>query len=109
VELREENNVRRGRLVEVWFDGDGKMYLRRGWKEFAEAHNLEQGYFLTFRYYDDQVFIVKIYDGTMCRRRYDSGDEVEHPQVKQEPASEEEHDTEVEPHQVKQEPGSDDK
>jgi hypothetical protein len=34
--------------VEVWYDGDGEMYFKGGWPQFAEDHDLHQG--LPLRY-----------------------------------------------------------
>ncbi|KAE8786050.1 B3 domain-containing protein [Hordeum vulgare] len=56
--------------VEVVFDTDGSMYLDRDWKQFVCAYDLRHGYFLVFRYDDNATFVVKVFDTTMCRRRY---------------------------------------
>jgi hypothetical protein len=57
--------------VEVWYDGDGEMYFRGGWSQFAEDHDLHQGFFMIFDYhYGTLKFDVKIYDGTQCQREY---------------------------------------
>ncbi|KAE8774213.1 B3 domain-containing protein [Hordeum vulgare] len=60
--------------VEVAFDTDGSMYLDRGWKQFVRAYDLRHVYFLVFRY-DDNTFAVKVFDTTMCRRRYQDNDD----------------------------------
>ncbi|KAE8774298.1 B3 domain-containing protein [Hordeum vulgare] len=62
--------------VEVAFDTDGSMYLDRGWKQFVCAYDLRHGYFLVFRYDNNATFAVKVYDTTMCRRRYQDDDDV---------------------------------
>ncbi|KAE8784743.1 B3 domain-containing protein [Hordeum vulgare] len=64
------NGLRKLWDVEVAFDTDGSMYLDRGWKQFVRAYNLRHGYFLVFRYDDNATFAMKVFDTTMCRRRY---------------------------------------
>ncbi|KAK1650899.1 hypothetical protein QYE76_068704 [Lolium multiflorum] len=61
--------------VEVLFDGQGRMYLDKGWEKFAIAHGVDFGCFVHFKYEGDDVLIVKVFDGTMCRRYYYSDDE----------------------------------
>ncbi|KAI5016548.1 hypothetical protein ZWY2020_006399 [Hordeum vulgare] len=61
--------------VEVVFDTDGSMYLDRGWKQFVRAYHLRHGYFLVFRYEGNAMFTVKVFDTTMCRRRYQDDDD----------------------------------
>uniref|UniRef100_A0A8I6XYR6 TF-B3 domain-containing protein n=1 Tax=Hordeum vulgare subsp. vulgare TaxID=112509 RepID=A0A8I6XYR6_HORVV len=61
--------------VEVVFDTDGSMYLDRGWKQFVRAYDLQHGCFLVFRYDDNATFAVKVFDTTMCRRRYQDDDD----------------------------------
>ncbi|KAK1616800.1 hypothetical protein QYE76_022317 [Lolium multiflorum] len=61
--------------VEVLFDGQGRMYLDKGWEKFAIAHGVDFGWFLHFKYEGDDVLTVKVFDGTMCRRYYYSDDE----------------------------------
>ncbi|KAE8791053.1 B3 domain-containing protein [Hordeum vulgare] len=63
--------------VEVVFDADGRMYLDRGWKQFVRAYDLGIGYFLVFRYDGNATFAVKVFDTTMCRRRYQDDDDAE--------------------------------
>uniref|UniRef100_A0A8I6Y5J7 TF-B3 domain-containing protein n=1 Tax=Hordeum vulgare subsp. vulgare TaxID=112509 RepID=A0A8I6Y5J7_HORVV len=64
------NGLRKLWDVEVVFDADGHMYLDRGWKQFVRAYDLGIGYFLVFRYDGNATFAVKVFDTTMCRRRY---------------------------------------
>ncbi|KAI4999611.1 hypothetical protein ZWY2020_004200 [Hordeum vulgare] len=64
------NRLRRMWDVEVVFDTDGSMYLDRGWKQFVRAYDLQHGYFLVFRYDGNAMFTMKVFDTTMCRRRY---------------------------------------
>ncbi|KAE8768960.1 B3 domain-containing protein [Hordeum vulgare] len=52
--------------VEVAFDTDGSMYRDRGWKRFIRAYDLWHGYFLVFRYDDNAMFAVKVFDTTVC-------------------------------------------
>jgi hypothetical protein len=59
--------------VEVWYDGDGEMYFKGGWPQFAEDHDLHQGFFMIFDYHIGMSkFDVKIYDGTQCQKEYDA-------------------------------------
>ncbi|KAK1680513.1 hypothetical protein QYE76_041361 [Lolium multiflorum] len=53
--------------VEVLFDGQGRMYLDKGWEKFAIAHGVDG--FVHFKYEGDDVLTVKVFDGTMCRSR----------------------------------------
>uniref|UniRef100_A0A8I7B252 TF-B3 domain-containing protein n=1 Tax=Hordeum vulgare subsp. vulgare TaxID=112509 RepID=A0A8I7B252_HORVV len=69
------NGLRKLWAVEVAFDTDGSMYLDRGWKQFVRAYDLRHGYFLVFRYDDNATFAVKVFDTTMCRRRYQDDDD----------------------------------
>uniref|UniRef100_A0A8I7BFR3 TF-B3 domain-containing protein n=1 Tax=Hordeum vulgare subsp. vulgare TaxID=112509 RepID=A0A8I7BFR3_HORVV len=61
--------------VEVVFDTDESMYLDRGWKQFVRAYDLRHGYFLVFRYDGNATFAVKVFDTTMCPRRYQDDDD----------------------------------
>jgi hypothetical protein len=59
--------------VEVWYDGDGEMYFKGGWSQFAEDHDLHQGFFMIFDYHcGTSKFDVKIYDGTQCQKEYEA-------------------------------------
>jgi hypothetical protein len=59
--------------VEVWYDGDGKMYFKGGWSQFAEDHDLHEGFFMIFDYpFGTSKFDVKIYDGTQCQKEYEA-------------------------------------
>ncbi|KAE8781600.1 B3 domain-containing protein [Hordeum vulgare] len=69
------NGLRKLWDVEVVFDTDGSMYLDRGWKQFVRAYDMRHGYFLVFRYDDNATFAVKVFDTTMCRRRYQDDDD----------------------------------
>jgi hypothetical protein len=54
--------------VEVWYDGDGEIYFKGSWPQFAEDHDLHQGFFMIFDYHvGTSKFDVKIYDGTQCQ------------------------------------------
>jgi hypothetical protein len=51
--------------VEVYYNGCGEMYFRGGWPQFAEDHELHQGFFMLFDYHcGTSKFDMKIYDGT---------------------------------------------
>jgi hypothetical protein len=41
--LREHSGGGTPYEVEVWYDGDGEMYFKGGWSQFAEDHDLHQG------------------------------------------------------------------
>ncbi|KAE8821745.1 B3 domain-containing protein [Hordeum vulgare] len=69
------NGLRKLWDVEVAFDTDGSMYLDRGWKQFVRAYDLRHEYFLVFRYDDNATFAVKVFDTTMCWRRYQDDDD----------------------------------
>ncbi|KAE8775929.1 B3 domain-containing protein [Hordeum vulgare] len=69
------NGLRKLWEVEVVFDTDGSMYLDRGWKQFVRVYDLRHGYFLVLRYDDNATFAVKVFDTTMCRRRYQDDDD----------------------------------
>jgi acyl transferase domain-containing protein len=71
-------------FMEVLFDGEGQMYLNKGWEKFACAHSVKIGSFLHFKYEVDDELTVKVFDGTMCRRYYhtDSDESNEESDVK---------------------------
>jgi hypothetical protein len=69
--LREQSRGGTPYEVEVYYDGRGEMYLRGGWPQFAEDHELHQGFFMLFDYHcGTSKFDVEIYDGTQCQRKY---------------------------------------
>jgi hypothetical protein len=69
--LREKSGGRTPYEVEVWYDGDGEQYFKGGWSQFAEDHDLHQGFFMTFDFHiGTSKFDVKIYDGTQCQKEY---------------------------------------
>jgi hypothetical protein len=35
--------------VKVWYDSAGEQYFKGGWSQFAEDHDLHQGFFYDFR------------------------------------------------------------
>jgi hypothetical protein len=71
--LREHSRGGTPYEVEVWYDGDGEMYIKGGWSQFAEDHYLHQGFFMIFDYHVGMSkFDVKIYDGTQCQREYEA-------------------------------------
>ena len=75
VKLREAGSgLHRMWEVLVVFDGEGHMYLGPGWEHFARANELQLGYFLVFRYNDDAMFTMKMFDNTMCRMYYQHED-----------------------------------
>jgi hypothetical protein len=53
--------------VEVWYDGAS------GWSDFAEDHDLRQGFFMTFDFHiGTSKFDVRIYNGTQCQKEYEA-------------------------------------
>jgi hypothetical protein len=71
--LREQSGRGTPYQVEVWYDGDGEQYFKGGWSQFAEDHDLHQGFFMTFDYHiGTSKFDVKIYDGTQCQKEYEA-------------------------------------
>ncbi|KAE8813752.1 B3 domain-containing protein [Hordeum vulgare] len=70
-----DNGLRRLWDVEVVFDTDGSMYLDHGSKQLVRAYDLRHGYFLVFRYDGNAMFTVKVFNTTMCRRRYQDDDD----------------------------------
>jgi hypothetical protein len=73
VVLREHSGGGTPHEVEVWYDGDGEMYFKGGWFQFAEDHDLHQGFFMIFDYHVGTLkFDVKIYDGTQCQKEYEA-------------------------------------
>jgi hypothetical protein len=58
--------------VEVYYDGDGEMFLKGSWPRFAEDYDLHQGWFLLFDYHVGTTkFDVKIFDRTQCQKKYE--------------------------------------
>ena len=74
VKLREASGGPRVWDVEVVFDGEGHMYLERGWEQFARTHDVQLGNFLVFSYDGDAVLNVKVFDGSTFRRNYQHDD-----------------------------------
>jgi hypothetical protein len=71
--LREQSGGGTPYEVEVYYDGCGEMYFRGGWPQFAEDHDLHQGFFMLFDYHcGTSKFDVKIYDCTQCQKEYEA-------------------------------------
>jgi hypothetical protein len=71
--LQEESGGGTPYEVEVYYDGNGGMYFRGGWPQFAEDHDLHQGFFMLFNYHcGTSKFDVKIFDGTQCQKKYEA-------------------------------------
>jgi hypothetical protein len=50
-----------------WRFGAGEQFFKGGWSDFAEDHDLRQGFFMTFDFHiGTSKFDVRIYDGTQC-------------------------------------------
>jgi hypothetical protein len=59
--------------VEVWYDGAGEQFFKGGWSDFAEDHDLRQGFFMTFDFHiGTSKFDVRIYDDTQCQKEYEA-------------------------------------
>ncbi|KAE8777534.1 B3 domain-containing protein [Hordeum vulgare] len=69
------NGLRKLWDVEVVFDTDGSMNLDRGWKQFIHAYDPRHWYFFVFRYNGNAMFAMKVFDTTMCQRRYQDDDD----------------------------------
>jgi hypothetical protein len=71
--LREQSGGGTPYEVEVWYDGCGEMYFKGGWSQFAEDHDLHQGFFMLLDYHcGTSKFDVKIYDCTQCQKEYEA-------------------------------------
>jgi hypothetical protein len=71
--LREQSGGGTPYEVEVWYDGACEQYFKGGWSQFAEDHDLHQGFFMTFDFHIGMSkFDVKIYDGTHCQKEYEA-------------------------------------
>ncbi|KAI5002205.1 hypothetical protein ZWY2020_026855 [Hordeum vulgare] len=75
VKLREAGCRRPLWDVEIVSDADGHMYLGHGWEQFAHAHDMRLGQFLVLNYDGHTVLTVKVFDGSMCRRHYQHGND----------------------------------
>jgi hypothetical protein len=72
VVLREQSGSGTPYKVEVWYDGNGEQYFKGGWSQFAEDHDIHQGFFMTFNFHiGTSKFDMKIYDGTQCQKEYE--------------------------------------
>jgi hypothetical protein len=59
--------------VEVWYDGAGEQYFKGGWSQFVDDHDIQQGFFISFDFHiGTSKFDVKIYDGTLCQKKYEA-------------------------------------
>jgi hypothetical protein len=71
--LREHSGGGAPYQVEVWYDGAGEQFFKGGWSDFAEDHDLRQGFFMTFDFHiGTSKFDVRIYDGTQCQKEYEA-------------------------------------
>jgi hypothetical protein len=71
--LREQSGSRTPYEVEVWYDGNGEQYFKDGWSQFAEDHDIHQGFFMAFDFHiGTSKFDMKIYDGTQCQKKYEA-------------------------------------
>jgi hypothetical protein len=71
--LREHSGGGTSYEVEVWYDGAGEQYFKGCRSQFAEDHNIHQGFFMTFNFHIGTLkFDVRIYDGTQCQKEYEA-------------------------------------
>jgi hypothetical protein len=71
--LREHSGGGTPYEVEVWYDGASEQYFKGGWSQFAEDHDLHQGFFMTFNFHvGTSKFNVKVYDCTQCQKEYEA-------------------------------------
>jgi hypothetical protein len=71
--LREHSGGGTSYEVEVSYDGAGEQYFKGGWSQFAEDHDLHQGFFMTFDFHIcTSKFNVRIYDDTQCQKEYEA-------------------------------------
>jgi hypothetical protein len=71
--LREHSGGGASYEVEVWYDGASEQYFKGGWSQFAEDHDLHQGFFMTFDFHiGTSKFDMRIYDGTQCQKEYEA-------------------------------------
>ena len=49
---------------------NGEVWLRKGWKEFAECFSLKQGHLLVFRFEDNSHFHMFIFDESTTETDY---------------------------------------
>jgi hypothetical protein len=71
--LCEQSSSRTPYEVEVWYDDNGEQYFKGGWSQFAEDHDIHQGFFMAFDFHiSTSKFDVKIYDGTQCQKKYEA-------------------------------------
>jgi hypothetical protein len=71
--LREHSGGGTPYEVEVWYDGAGEQYFKGSWSQFAEDHDLHQGFFMTFDFHiGTPKFDVRIYDDTQCQKEYEA-------------------------------------
>jgi hypothetical protein len=71
--LREHSGGGTPYEVEIWYDGAGEQYFKGGWLQFAEDHDLHQGFFMTFDFHIGTLkFDMRIYDDTQCQKEYEA-------------------------------------
>jgi hypothetical protein len=59
--------------VEVWYDGAGEQYFKGGWSQFADDHDIQRAFLMTFDFHVvTSKFDVKIFDGTQCQKEYEA-------------------------------------
>jgi hypothetical protein len=71
--LREHSGGGTPYEVEVWYNGASEQYFKGGWSQFADDHDIQRGFFMTFDFHvGTSKFDVKIYDGTQCQKEYEA-------------------------------------
>jgi hypothetical protein len=63
-------------VVEVLFDGQGKIYLDTGFDKFTRDHSVEVGCLLHFIYEGEgkENMSFRVFDESSCRRHYHGDD-----------------------------------
>jgi hypothetical protein len=56
-------------------EGDGEVWLQKGWLEFVKYYSVKQGNFMVFRYEGNSVFYVLIFDESATEIDYRSDGE----------------------------------
>jgi hypothetical protein len=59
--------------VEVWYDGAGEQYIKGGWSQFVDDHDIQRGFFMSFDFHiGTSKFDVKIFDDTQYQKEYEA-------------------------------------
>ncbi|KVI02636.1 B3 DNA binding domain-containing protein [Cynara cardunculus var. scolymus] len=50
--------------------GDGKLWIQKGWPEFAKHYRIGYGHLLLFKHMGKSIFHVSIFDSSSCEINY---------------------------------------